>query len=188
MIHGASKWRRINSIRPPTRSPSSRSVNDPSAIFENSRICLTFSTRPATVRIRKQLAREKIIEGLIGQLDGVVWSLVSINRPQSSKWLHASAKPTAFVYIETEGNRQLPYQTAQSIPAILTGCVPDLTPGSITVMDRHAVPVFRLRQSRDRRRLARPGSGRGSCQGDPRQARLDQGRAGPGQGEQSAHG
>ncbi len=46
------------------------------------------------------------------------------------------SKPTAFVYIETEGNRQLPYQTVQSIPAILAGYEPELTPGSITVMDR----------------------------------------------------
>jgi flagellar M-ring protein FliF len=86
---------------------------------------------------RKQLALEKIIEGLINQLDGVVSSLVSINRPQTSRWLRPNAKPTAFVYIETEGNRQLPYQTTQSISGYLTGYVPDLMPGSITVMDRH---------------------------------------------------
>ncbi len=92
---------------------------------------------PSDRESRKQLAREKIIEGLIGQLDGVDSALVSINRPQSLKYLHANAKPTAFVYVETEGNRQLSYQTAQSISGILTGYVPDLTPGSITVMDRH---------------------------------------------------
>ena len=92
---------------------------------------------------KRQIAREKIIEGLIGQLDGVVSSLVSINRgPQSSKWQHASANPKAFVYIETEGNRQLPYQTAQSISGYLTGYVPDLAPGSITVMDRRGFRYF----------------------------------------------
>ncbi len=97
----------------------------------------SFLDSPSDRENRRQLAHEKIIEGLIGQLDGVASALVSINRPQSSKWLHANAKPTAFVYIETEGNRQLSYQTAQSISGILTGWVPDLTPGSITVMDRH---------------------------------------------------
>jgi flagellar M-ring protein FliF len=102
----------------------------------------TFLDSPSDRENRKQLAREKIIEGLIGKLDGVVSSLVSINRPQSSKWLHANAKPTAFVYIETEGNRQLPYQTAQSIPFFLTGCVPDLTSGSITVMDRRGFRYY----------------------------------------------
>jgi hypothetical protein len=88
---------------------------------------------------KKQIAREKIIEQIIGQLDGVVWSLVSINRPPPTKWGRPSSKPTAFVYIETEGKRQLPSQTIQSIPAILSGYEPELTPGSITVMDRRGV-------------------------------------------------
>jgi flagellar M-ring protein FliF len=95
-----------------------------------------FLESPSDREKREWLAREKIIEGLIGQLDGVVSSLVSIKSPPSSKWQHASPNLKAFVYIETEGNRQLPYQTAQSISGILTGYVPDLAPGSITVMDR----------------------------------------------------
>ncbi len=98
-----------------------------------------FLDSPADRENRQHLAREKIIEGLIGELDGVVWSLVSIERPQSAKWPRSSAKPTAFVYIETEGNRQLSYQTTQAISGILTGKVPDLAPTSITVLDRHGV-------------------------------------------------
>ena len=87
---------------------------------------------------KKELFREKILERLIGQLDGVVWSLVAIHRPRTSAWLHPTSKPSAFVYIETEGNRPLPYQTVQSIPVILAGYEPELTPGSITVMDRRS--------------------------------------------------
>jgi flagellar M-ring protein FliF len=101
-----------------------------------------FLDSPSDREYRKQLAREKIIEGLIDQLDGVVWSLVSINHQPSKKWPPTNTKPTAFVYIETEGKRRLPYQTAQSIPAILTGWESDLTPGSITVMDRRGFPYF----------------------------------------------
>jgi hypothetical protein len=97
---------------------------------------------PSEREHKKQLAREKIMERLVGQLDGVGWALVSINRPPASKWSRSSPKPTAFVYIETEGKRQLPSQTVQSIPAILTGCEPELTPGSITVMDRRGVRYF----------------------------------------------
>jgi hypothetical protein len=85
---------------------------------------------------REKLAREKILEGLIGRLDGVVWSLVSIHRPATPAWRHANAKPSAFVYVETEANRPLPSQTVQSIPVILAGYEPDLTPGSIRLMDR----------------------------------------------------
>jgi hypothetical protein len=61
---------------------------------------------------------------------------VSIHRPAAPAWRHSNAKPTAFVYIETEGNRKLPYQTVQSIPGILAGYEPELTPGSISLMDR----------------------------------------------------
>jgi hypothetical protein len=84
---------------------------------------------------RKLLARQKILERLIGELDGVAWSLVSINRPRASVWQHPTPQPSAFVYIETDGNRRLPSQTVQAIPAILAGYEPGLAPGSITVMD-----------------------------------------------------
>jgi len=85
---------------------------------------------------KKELRREKILEGIIGQLDGVVWPLVSIHRPRSAAWPHPAPKPSAFVYIETEGNRKLSDKTVQSISEILAGYVPDLTLGSIRVMDR----------------------------------------------------
>jgi flagellar biosynthesis/type III secretory pathway M-ring protein FliF/YscJ len=90
---------------------------------------------------KKDLAREKILERLISQREGVVWCLVSIHRPRAS-WARQPSKPSAFVYLETEGNRSLPYQTIQSIPAILAGFEPELTPGSITVMDRRGVRYF----------------------------------------------
>ena len=90
---------------------------------------------------RKQLAREKMIEGLIGQLDGVRWSLVSINHPRAAAFSRSATKPSAFVYIETKGNR-LPYQSIQAIPGILTGCEPELTPASITVMDTRGTKYF----------------------------------------------
>jgi flagellar M-ring protein FliF len=85
---------------------------------------------------RELLLREKMIERLIGEQEGVKWSVVSINRPRGSLMSRPSAKPSAFVYIETEGGRSLPSRTVQTIPVILIGYAPELTPGSITVMDR----------------------------------------------------
>jgi len=85
---------------------------------------------------RELLVREKLIERLIGEQEGVKWSVVSINRPRGSLVARQNSKPSAFVYIETEGGRSLPSRTVQTIPVILSGYVPDLTPGSITVMDR----------------------------------------------------
>jgi type III secretory pathway lipoprotein EscJ len=78
---------------------------------------------------------ERILERLISDLEGVLSPLVSIDRPHSPSFSRSSPKPTAFVYVETEGGRALPYRTIQAIPAILAANVRDLTPESITVMD-----------------------------------------------------
>jgi flagellar M-ring protein FliF len=85
---------------------------------------------------KDQLACERIVESLISRMDGVVWSLVAIHNVNPSALLHSAPTPSAFVYIETEGDHKLPFRSVQSIPAILTGWVPGLTSKSITVMDR----------------------------------------------------
>ncbi len=77
-----------------------------------------------------------MIERLISEQEGVKWSVVSINRPYRSLMSRPSSKASAFVYIETEGGRPLPSRTVQTIPVILIGYAPELSPGSITVMDR----------------------------------------------------
>jgi flagellar M-ring protein FliF len=85
---------------------------------------------------RDQLKSERILEAMIGQQSGVVWSLVSLHRPRASAGVRHLAKPSAFVYLETEGDRQLPFRTVQAIPVILRGYEPELNVHSITVMDR----------------------------------------------------
>ena len=90
-----------------------RSLNE---IREQS-IISSFLDSPSDRENRKQLAREKIDRGtdrparrgcLVAGVDQPPANQRSGSTP--------SAKPTAFVYIETEGKRQLPYQTVQSIP------------------------------------------------------------------------
>ena len=110
-------------------------------ILDESTTSSIFDT-PREREARQQRSQNKIIEKLIGKLDGVVSSIVSINRPQPSRWSHADSKHSAFVYIETEGNLPLPYQTVQSIPVILAGYDPELTPASITLVDRRGVRYF----------------------------------------------
>jgi hypothetical protein len=85
---------------------------------------------------REQLQRERILEAMIGQQPGVVWSLVSIHRPRASAGTRNPPKPSAFVYLETESDRQLPSRTVQAIPQILRGYEPELSLHAITVMDR----------------------------------------------------
>ena len=50
---------------------------------------------------KRRLCRERILEAIIGQLDGVVWSLVSIQSPRAILTGRPRLKPSAFVYIET---------------------------------------------------------------------------------------
>jgi flagellar biosynthesis/type III secretory pathway M-ring protein FliF/YscJ len=97
---------------------------------------------PSEREHKEQLMREKILERLIGQQSGVVWSLVSLQLPRSSVIRRLVSKPSAFVYIETEGGRPLPSRTVQAIPAILAGMVPDLAPAAITVMDKRGNRYF----------------------------------------------
>jgi type III secretory pathway lipoprotein EscJ len=91
---------------------------------------------------KKNLAHEKILERLINQLDGVGWSLVSIDRPHSVGWTRSAATPSAFVYVETERNRRLPYQTIQAIPVLVSRYENGLTPASVTVMDTRGTTYF----------------------------------------------
>jgi flagellar M-ring protein FliF len=86
--------------------------------------------------LREYQGREKILESMINDLPGVVGSFVWINRPKARWGLRPPAKSSAFVRLETEGDRQLPFGAVQSITTILTGYEPGLTPEAVTVMDR----------------------------------------------------
>jgi hypothetical protein len=85
--------------------------------------------------VREHQGREKILEAMISGLPGVVSSFVWINRPKLRWGLQPVAKPSAFVRLETEGDRQLPFRTVQSITTILTANEPGLTADAVTVLD-----------------------------------------------------
>ena len=91
---------------------------------------------PHDKEVREHQERAKILEAMIGDLPGVVGSFVWINRPKARLGLHQVEKPSAFVRLETEGDRQLPFRTVQAITTILTGPEPGLTADAITVVDR----------------------------------------------------
>ncbi|MFO0892663.1 MAG: hypothetical protein U0790_26410 [Isosphaeraceae bacterium] len=85
---------------------------------------------------REQQERAKILQIMINDLPGIVDSFVSINRPRTRLGLRPDARPSAFVRLETEGDRQLPFRTVQSITTILTGYEDGLSAESVTVVDR----------------------------------------------------
>lgn len=90
----------------------------------------------------ERLRKEKLIERFIDGLDGVVWSVVCIQRPRATFPRTSRVKPSAFVYLESESDRPLPLQTVQAIPDILIHNEPELSIDAICVMDRKGRPYL----------------------------------------------
>jgi flagellar M-ring protein FliF len=84
----------------------------------------------------EQRDQARLFESLINELPGVDGSVVLINRPKPRYELRPTVKPTAFVRLETEGGRELPFSVVESISSILTVNVSGLSPDKITIMDR----------------------------------------------------
>jgi flagellar biosynthesis/type III secretory pathway M-ring protein FliF/YscJ len=85
-------------------------------------------------RIKK--AREEVLAALIRQLEGINDAHVWINRPKTRVGFRPTSNATAFVWLETEGNREIGPTTVQSIQNILVGKEPDLKPDAMTVFDQ----------------------------------------------------
>ncbi len=86
--------------------------------------------------LREHQGREKILESMISDLPGILGAFVQINRPKPGWALQPVIKPSAFVRLETEADRQLPFRTVQTLTTILTGTEPGLTADAVTVVDR----------------------------------------------------
>jgi hypothetical protein len=91
---------------------------------------------PGDRAAREHLDRAKIVETMINDLPGIVRSFVGVNRPKARLTLQPTGKPSALVWLETDGDRQLPFRTVQSITTILTGYEEGLSADAITVVDR----------------------------------------------------
>jgi flagellar M-ring protein FliF len=85
---------------------------------------------------RELVRREKMLEAMVTQFQDVAWAVVSLKYPQSHHFLQARGKPSAFVFVETDGDRLIPDVTVQSISSCLVANEPEITADSITVMDR----------------------------------------------------
>jgi hypothetical protein len=91
---------------------------------------------PHDKEIREHRDQEKILESMISGLPGIVGAFVRLDRPKSRWGLQPAVKPSAFVCLDSEGDRQLPFQTVQSITTILRGYEPGLSVDAVTVVDR----------------------------------------------------
>jgi flagellar M-ring protein FliF len=85
-------------------------------------------------RIKK--ARQEVLAALIRRLEGINDAHVWINRPKTRVGFRPTANATAFVWLETDGNREIGPTTVQSIQDIIMGNEPDLKPDAMTVFDQ----------------------------------------------------
>jgi hypothetical protein len=89
---------------------------------------------------RQNKGREEILAAMIRKFDGIISAYVTINRPRSRGMIrpgaNASARPTAFVWLETDGGREIGHKTVQSIQNLMVGNEPDLKPDAVTVFDQ----------------------------------------------------
>jgi flagellar M-ring protein FliF len=96
---------------------------------------------PADRERRLLKAQEDILAAMIANLgDGIASAFVTVKRPRS--WYGPiarpapAARPTAFVYLETERGRQIRHTTVQSIQNIIVGSESYLKPEDVTVIDQ----------------------------------------------------
>jgi type III secretory pathway lipoprotein EscJ len=89
---------------------------------------------------RKQSrGQEQILAAMIREFDGIISAYVTINRPRARMGLGRptpGAHPTAFVWLETDGGREISHKTVQSIQNLIVGKEPDLKPDAVTVFDQ----------------------------------------------------
>lgn len=97
-----------------------------------------FLVSPTETERRHTMARQKILGIMIRKLDGIVGANVTINRTRPSGGGRPTSTPTAsaFVYLQTERNREIGSKTVQSIQTILRGYEPDLKHDAVTVVDQ----------------------------------------------------
>ncbi len=88
---------------------------------------------------KEKMKLERMLEKMISDQEGVLSAVVSIDRPRSHAFSRGSAKPSAFVYVETDKGRAVPSRSVQAILGFLDGMVPGLESGSITVMDHRGM-------------------------------------------------
>src|SRR5262249_55630937 len=91
---------------------------------------------------REQKGQEQILAAMIREFDGIIAAHVTVNRPRMRPGLTRSATgtgpgahTTAFVWLETDGAREISHKTVQSIQNLIVGKEPELKADAVTVFD-----------------------------------------------------
>jgi type III secretory pathway lipoprotein EscJ len=92
---------------------------------------------------REKKGQEQILAAMIREFDGIISAYVTINRPRPRVGLSRQgpgngpgARATAFVWLETDGGREISHKTVQSIQNLIVGKEPELKADAVTVFDQ----------------------------------------------------
>lgn len=86
---------------------------------------------------REQAGNEKL-RAMIRRIDGIADAYVTINRVKPRGFGRQTPTATAFVYLETKGDREVSSDTVQSIQTLIAGAEPSVKPDAVTVTDTTA--------------------------------------------------
>jgi hypothetical protein len=90
---------------------------------------------PAVDEKRELHGHEQILETMIRNLPGIVDAYVAIIRPRGRIGLRPPTGAKAFVWLQTEEDRQLGFKTVQAIQDALTGYEPEVRRDAVTLVD-----------------------------------------------------
>jgi type III secretory pathway lipoprotein EscJ len=94
---------------------------------------------------REKKSQEQILAAMIREFDGIIAAYVTINRPRPRGGLSLTRpapgsgpapRATAFVWLETDGGREISHKTVQSIQNLIVGKEPELKADAVTVFDQ----------------------------------------------------
>ncbi len=83
----------------------------------------------------RERAKCATLEEMIRPIEGVVAAHVIVKRPRPRGFRSPQAA-TAFVYLETEGDRELTSATVESIQSLIAAAVPEVQRDAVSVFDR----------------------------------------------------
>jgi flagellar M-ring protein FliF len=85
---------------------------------------------------RAEKTHAEQIAAYIQRLPGIVSARVTINRPKAREIRRSTQGASAFVYLETQGRREIPHQRVKTIQTLIVGSDPEVKPTAITIMDQ----------------------------------------------------
>lgn len=91
---------------------------------------------PGDKEQRLRQARNDELGSMIRRVDGVTYARVWVNRPPRRLGQRTPLGATAFVYLETEADRELAATTVEDIVGLVSSFDPDVKPDAVSICDR----------------------------------------------------